>query len=260
MSKLALGAEMAVALAKNPRHAAAPFSWPVLSVTSFKMVFGLTRQGILPGTVLDVGANTGQFAVACAKLFPNVWVCSFEPVPECFEELRENISSLGNVVAYPLALGESEGELSFHVNVYSHSSSALPLAEAHKEVFPEAQETRTTTVKVSTLDRVFVGAELPRPVLLKLDVQGYEAQVIRGGAETLKRVDYVVLEASFKPMYEGELLFMDIVRLMEEHGFRFERPVGWLEAPGSGEVLQMDALFARKDEDCASNHASGCSG
>jgi FkbM family methyltransferase len=209
------------------------------------MVSGLAKQGLLPRTVLDVGANTGQFAVASAKLFPNVRVRSFEPVPECFEELRENVRGLGNVVAYPLALGESEGEVSFHVNAYSHSSSALPLTQAHREAFPDARETRTTTVKVSTLDRVFAGTELPRPVLLKLDVQGYEARVLRGGAETLKHVDYVVLEASFKPLYEGEMLFMDVVRLMEGHGFRFERPVGWLAAPRSREILQMDALFVR---------------
>jgi len=46
-------------------------------------------------------------------------------------------------------------------------------------------------------------------------------------------------------MYEGELLFMDILRMMEEQGFRFERPVGWLAASENGEILQMDALFAR---------------
>jgi hypothetical protein len=52
----------------------------------------------------------------------------------------------------------------------------------------------------------------------------------------------VILEASFKPMYEGEMLFMDIVRLMEEYGLR---PVGWLSEPKTGEILQMDALFKR---------------
>ena len=52
---------------------------------------------------------------------------------------------------------------------------------------------------------------------------------------------------SFKPMYEGELLFMDLARVIEEEGLRFARPVGWLSAPGTGEILQMDALFVRDD-------------
>lgn len=220
-------------------------TWPKFSLTSYAMVSSLSKQGILPRTVLDVGANTGQFAVATAKLFPNVSVHSFEPVPNCAKELRKNVSGLGNVVVYPFALGDREGKVTLHVNTHSHSSSILPLTRGHRDAFPEAREARAIEVKVSTLDGVFAEADLRPPVLLKLDVQGYEAQTLRGGVETLKRVDYVVLEASFKPMYEGELLFMDIARMMEERGFRFERPVSWLSAPENGEILQMDALFAR---------------
>jgi hypothetical protein len=100
-------------------------------------------------------------------------------------------------------------------------------------------------VKKQFEDKVFNAITLEPPVLLKLDVQGYESTTLRGGRDTLKRVDYVILEASFKPMYEGEMLFMDIVRLMEEYGFQFLRPVGWLSEPKTGEILQMDALFKR---------------
>jgi hypothetical protein len=86
---------------------------------------------------------------------------------------------------------------------------------------------------------------LERPVLLKLDVQGYEPQVLEGATETLNKVDYVLLEASFRPMYVGEKTFMDIARTMEDRGFEFLRPVGWLSDPRNGEVLQIDALFVK---------------
>lgn len=209
------------------------------------MISDLVRQGVLPSTVIDVGANVGQFAVASAKLFPNVSVHSFEPNPDCVAALRKNVMSLGKVSVYPVALGESEGEVAFHVNSHSHSSSILPLGENHRGAFPDAREIGTIQVKISTLDKIFADVELLSPVLLKLDLQGYEAQALRGAAETLKRVDYVVLEASFKPMYEGEMLFMDVVRLMEGCGFVFLRPVGLLPDPRTGEILQMDALFRR---------------
>lgn len=222
--------------------------WPKFSVTSFKMISDLARQGVLPKTVIDVGANVGQFAVASAKLFPNVYVHSFEPNPECVVLLSKHVASLGNVSVYPIALGDEAGELDFHVNSHSHSSSILPLAESHRDAFPDAREVNTIKVKVSTLDAVFAGIEFIAPVLLKLDVQGYEAQALRGAVDTLKRVDYVVLEASFKPMYQGEMLFMDIVRLMEGYGFSFLRPVGLLPDPHTGEIIQMDALFQRNPE------------
>lgn len=235
----------AACFAEDPQMIKALAIWPKFSVTSYSMVSRLLRQDVTPRTVIDVGANVGQFAVVSAKLFPDVRVHSFEPVPACAAELRKNVAELKNILVYSFALGEAAGEAKLHVNSYSHASSFLPATRKHREAFPEVRESGEVSVEVSTLDREFSGVELQGPVLLKLDVQGYEAQVIRGGTETLKRVDYVVLEASFKQMYEGEDLFADILRLMEDHGFRFERPVGWLTAPGNGEVLQMDALFAR---------------
>lgn len=224
----------------------AVLSWSKFSVTSFTMISGLVRQGILPKTVIDVGANVGQFAVASAKLFPNVPVHSFEPDPDCVAVLEKNVRSLGNVSVYPVALGDEEGEVAFHVNSHSQSSSILALAENHIVAFPDARERGTIQVKVSTLDKTFTGVELRGPVLLKLDVQGYEAQALRGAVKTLRRVDYVVLEASFKPMYRGEVLFMEIVGMMEGYGFSFLRPVGLLPDPHTGEIIQMDALFRRK--------------
>jgi len=237
--------ERILPLLLSPSSWAPMISWPVFSMTSYTMISSLVKQNVVPKTVIDVGANIGQFAIASAKLFPNVTVHSFEPNPESAAQLEHNVKSLGNVLVYPYALGECAGEADFHINSHSHSSSILLLAEKHREVFPHAQEVGTIQVKVSTLDTTFAGMQLPSPVLLKLDVQGFEAHVLRGGADIMKRVDHVVLEASFKPMYQGEMLFLEIVPMMERYGFSFLRPVGWLAEPDTGEIIQMDALFQR---------------
>jgi FkbM family methyltransferase len=234
-----------IELALNPREIYALLTWPKFSLTSYRMVSALKQQGIHPQTIIDVGANVGQFTVAAAKLFPKLQIHSFEPQPEAVILLKKHVRKFKNITVYPLALGDQEGEIPFHVNAYSLSSSIIPLAEAHRLAFPNAQEVKTISVNLSTLDKVFNAITLEPPVLLKLDVQGYESTTLRGGRDTLKRVDYVILEASFKPMYEGEMLFMDIVRLMAEYGFQFLRPVGWLSEPKTGEILQMDALFKR---------------
>lgn len=222
-------------------------TWPKFSLTSFAMVTALRRQNLMPATILDVGANVGQFAVACAKVYPEAQIYSFEPNPACIAQLRKHVAPLGNVTVHDVALGEQEGEVEFHVNSHSHSSSILPLASAHLDAFPEARESGLIKVKLATLDSLFENRALPGPVLLKLDVQGYELQVLQGARRLLERVDYVLLEASFKPMYEGEPVFMEIDAKMREYGFSFLRPVGFLRAPTSGEFLQMDALFKRCD-------------
>ncbi|HXR36327.1 MAG TPA: FkbM family methyltransferase [Candidatus Binataceae bacterium] len=220
-------------------------SWPKFSFTSFRMVHELRRQGISAKTVIDVGANVGQFAIAAAMLFPDARIYSFEPHPGCFEHLVKNAARLPRIKPIQAALGERAGVAQLRINSHSHSSSLMPLAQAHRQAFPSAVEVQTLGVRQTTLDAVFGAIELETPVLLKLDVQGYEAQAVRGGREMLKRVQWMVSEASLKPMYEGEVLFMGLVRLMEDEGFSFSRPVGFLNDPQTGEILQLDALFTR---------------
>jgi len=111
------------------------------------------KQGLIPKTIVDVGANIGQFAVACAKIFPGVAVHSFEPLPHCLKQLDRNAARLGGVRIYPVALGEQAGEATIHVNSHSHSSSILSLGDRHRQAFPGAREIQTIRVPVSTLDR-----------------------------------------------------------------------------------------------------------
>lgn len=220
-------------------------TWPKFSLTSFRLVDALRRQGVRPRTVIDVGANVGQFAVAAVKLLAPAKLYGFEPIPEVWEKLKRNTASLPQVEAQGLALGEATGQREFHLNSHSHSSSLLSLGHGHREAFPNAREIAAIAIQMSTLDTVFAGKELVSPVLLKLDVQGYEAKVLEGGKATLARVRWVVAETSLRPLYEGEPLFLDLVGIMAEAGFRFLRPVSYLADPRSGEVLQLDALFER---------------
>ncbi len=229
----------------TPGGIRAILTWPKFSVASFKMLSNLARQGISPRTVIDVGANVGQFAVAAAMIFPRIELHSFEPIPECVSELRHNTRALSCINIYPFALGERSGRSRFIINSHSQSSSILALAKPHLEAFPHEREARTIDVEMNTLDAVFNEKPLASPILLKLDVQGYEANTILGGLQTLKRCDYVVLEASLRPMYQGELCFTEILSLMMRNGFEFLRPVGWLADDRTGEIVQFDALFQR---------------
>jgi FkbM family methyltransferase len=220
-------------------------TWPKFSRTSFRLVDALRRQEILPRTVIDVGANAGQFAIAAAKLLAPARLYAFEPIPEVWEVLKRNTASIDQIETAALAIGEAVGRREFHLNSHSHSSSLLPLGHGHRDAFPHAREIGTIQISMSTLDTFFAGRDLVPPVLLKLDVQGYEVKVIEGGPSTLCRVKWVVAETSLRPLYEGEPLLLDLVAIMAAAGFRFLRPVGWLTDPRNGEILQLDALFER---------------
>jgi FkbM family methyltransferase len=221
-------------------------TWPVFGGDCFRMVAALSKQGIVPRTVIDVGANVGQFAVAAAKLWPQVGVHSFEPLPGAFALLKKHVDGL-TVRAYQLALGETEGESALHVTTGNCFSSFLPPSVAFQAAFPEARDIATVGVRVSTLDREFAEAEVESPTLLKLDVQGYEAAVLRGGSKTLRRIDWIVVETAFRVRYEGEEFFPQVMRLLENNDFCFKRPVSFHVDSETDEVVEIDALFERND-------------
>lgn len=245
-TKLREFVEKGSALLFEPGFVAAALQWPVFSVTSFLMISRLRRLGLDPQTVIDVGANVGQFAVAAGKLFPRAEIHSYEPVPDCFLQLERAASKMGKIRPRQLALGDQAGEIEFYVNTHRHSSSALKLNEAHKMAFPDAKESSVIKVRTSTLDEEYKPGQVKGPILLKLDVQGFEAAVIRGGRQLLSRVDNILVELSFEPQYSGEPDFQAVISLLSESGFHLKCAVDFLRNPLTGTCLQMDGLFCRE--------------
>jgi FkbM family methyltransferase len=146
---------------------------------------------------IDVGANVGQFAYAALRLLRPKCIHAFEPCPDAVTALRRDLGTEPGVIIHAVALGAISGELPFHVNAHSHSSSLLRLGDAHRIAFPDATEVAEEKVPVRRLDEELASVELPEPVLLKLDVQGYERWVLDGGRGTLCRASWVILEARF---------------------------------------------------------------
>ena len=200
-------------------------------------------------SILDVGANVGQFALLAREVFPDARIFSFEPLPECFGSLESSLPP-SNFQAFNFALGDSETSLEFHRAHHSPSSSFLSMNEFHKEAFPESrdgQESTSIRVRVRRLDDVANEVELHENILLKLDVQGYEDKVIAGGTETLKRVKVIIAETSFLPLYDGQILFKDVHRVLDAAGFVFQGNLNQMLHPVNGRIVSADSIFVRPD-------------
>lgn len=234
-----------VLLLENRGSFKALLTWPKFSFSSYLLVSRLLKQGVLPKTVLDVGANVGQFTVASAKLIQDVRIYSFEPDPGSVKQLRKNVSCLNNVKIFPIAIGDSIGKIDFHVNTYSQASSILPLSAARQKAFPTAKVSETIKVEIKTLDELLASIKLQPPILLKLDVQGYEDKVMFGAGKFLKMVDYVLVETCFEPLYKGEVVFRELLGIMERCGFMFLRPINCLFI--DKKIIEMDVLFVRRN-------------
>lgn len=230
-------------LLKTPGAFSSLLKWSKFSLAAFQIISRAKLAGVQPRTVVDVGANIGQFAVASKHLFHDARIFPIEPDARIAERLRKNVGMSVAENVRVTAVGDNQGTATFHVNRDSQVSSLLPLGEDRIESFPDSRVVEEITVPVTTLNDLFGGVELAEPILLKIDVQGFEDRVIAGASLFLKRVRWVLMEVSFSKLYEGERDFETIVDLLKGHGFRFVRPMNFHISPKTGEIIEMDALF-----------------
>lgn len=195
-------------------------------------------------TIIDVGANEGQFAMKMRKFFPDATIISFEPIPEVFDKLKANFADDKKFIPYCCGLGDESRDASFFLNENSASSSLLKMT-GHTSHFDNAVKEKEIKVKIARLDDILKNTHLVSPVLVKLDVQGYEGQVIAGGAKTLAATDMVISEVSFVNLYEDQKLFDDIYRILLQLGFKYKGNYEQLYSPMDNSILQADAIFIK---------------
>jgi len=204
----------------------------------------IAKAGIT--TVLDVGAHTGEFAQRIRAILPNAELICFEPLQEPFSKLTQRFAGQPGFRAVRCALGEKAGQCEIHHNEYAPSSSLLPMADLHKQSFNFAVKGEAEVIEVRRLSDVARELNLRDPLLLKLDVQGFEDKVIAGGEDVVAGTKIIIIEVSFQRLYEGGPLFDDIYRMLKERGFIYHGNFDQLLSPKDGRALQADAIFCRQ--------------
>jgi FkbM family methyltransferase len=198
-------------------------------------------------TIIDVGANVGEFTTIFAELFPDARVYAFEPLPDCFEQLRKVAKQYqGRVKPFNIALSTQEGNFKFHRSNWPPASSFREMSDLHKKNYPHSIASETVKVDVKTLDKVFENIELKKNVFIKLDVQGFEDEVIKGGLEVINRAKVLVIECSLQQTYEGEPMFDGIYKLLRPMGFEYRGSLKQSVCKDDESFLQADCVFIRK--------------
>lgn len=210
----------------------------------------LLGVGTMPiRTIIDVGANSGQFAKNILEHFPGATVYCFEPLPEPFSHLTNWAKTTGGkVITCNLALGneEKQVEMFLHEN-HTPSSSLLETTKLTEEYYPFTRGQKKIMVRQTTLDNAFVEmkADLFSDILIKLDVQGYEDRVISGASETFAKASACILEISLDTLYKGQASFKDLITKLDSLGYQY---AGNLEQVyrKDGHCIYIDAVFLNK--------------
>lgn len=197
--------------------------------------------------VLDIGANVGQFAEELLENGYEGRIVSVEPLPDAHARLVDAARRQPRWSAFErVAVGATEGSVTMQVAGNSVSSSVLSMLPEHVRLAPDSRPTATVTVPQTTLDASFSAAVAAASTLIKIDTQGYERQVLEGGARCLGQARLVLLELSTVPLYEGQWLWHDGIAYMEERGFELWFLHPDFADPATGRVLQYNGLFARR--------------
>jgi len=195
------------------------------------------------GTVLDVGANEGQFVKPARVLFPQASILAFEPNSRLTKSLQD-ILPPGTGAVCQVACGREAGTMPLHLMKFSPASSLLRPTSLRIPDFPAAETEETIAVKVDRLDSVVKGHALARkPYLLKIDVQGFELEVLHGAVDILPDVLAIVCEVNAVPFYQGQAGLEEIYAFARQHNFRLVDIGEPIRHRHSGEVLYFDVAF-----------------
>jgi FkbM family methyltransferase len=197
-------------------------------------------------TVLDVGANVGQFGELLRTKGYRGKIVSFEPISSEHRTLAAIAAADGNWQTNNFALGAKAGSATINVADVSVFSSILPSTIAAANYDCNVAVSRTEIIDVRTLDEVC--PDLPGNVLLKIDTQGYERQVLEGARHTLPGFKGVLLELPIVHLYEGTWQFHEAIAFMAEAGFIPAQihPVNY-HSVDPVSLIEVDCLFRPRD-------------
>lgn len=200
-------------------------------------------------TVLDVGANRGQYGAALRRFGYRRRIVSFEPLSGPFSVLRRLAAQDPRWTCVQCALGAEASSLPLNVaGNLGASSSALPMLDAHRSAAPQAAYVGVEHVQQRRLDEVLAALALPTAerIFLKVDVQGYERRVLDGLGDAWGRLHGLQLELSLVPLYEGQMLYQEALDTVSAQGFALHGLEPGFADRATGQLLQADGVFFRR--------------
>ena len=196
-------------------------------------------------SILDVGANKGQFTLMLLKNNFEGNIMSFEPLKEEHESLiKVSLKKENWKVARRCALGNKNRVQKFHISGNRESSSLLKILQKHKDLRPASKTIKTEKINVEKLDNFKKDiSKLEKNLLLKIDTQGSEIDVLKGASKVIKDIKCLFIEVSLVNLYKNQKLWLDIIKYMKKLNFNVWSVDQLLRNNNTGQTYQVDIFF-----------------
>jgi len=201
----------------------------------------MRRLGFAPKFILDIGAYKGEWSTMVRPIFPEAEIMMLEAQEERIPDLDLAKKSLGGKVDYRISLLGATHREDVIFNKYPDAPTGNTVLAGWK---PGNKFQVKCTMR--TVDAILAEAGKPCPDLIKLDVQGYELEVLKGAAKALEKAQAVLLEVSFIDMYQDNPLLHDVTAFMHERGFVAYDIGALMRRPLDQALAQVDIIFVPK--------------
>ena len=196
--------------------------------------------------ILDIGANEGQFAKKIRNYFQNTKIDSFEPIIDCYKILVDKFKNDINFKGHNFALGNSNEKQIMNINASFVSSSILQMTDIHHQNYPNTDKSVEKEISVRRLDDLENIVTASSKILMKIDVQGFELNVLKGAVNTLKLVEVIIIEVMYETLYDGQSTFDDLNDFLKAHNFVFSGIYDQELSPLNGKPIFADLIYVAK--------------
>ena len=195
---------------------------------------------------MDIGANLGDWTYILHQINPNLkHVVMFEPQQKLQDKLRNMHLPGVEKIVYPYGLGENEEQIAIQGG--TASASILKATDLQHYYFPGSLNEENEEIEVKVLDNIYAEDNLPYPDVIKLDVQGFELNVLKGARQVLSNAKYLVIELSYEEFYLGQPQLGEVIRFLEENDYTMvSHGYEWRATDNPNHILQTDGIFMNR--------------
>ncbi|WP_367913475.1 FkbM family methyltransferase [Leadbetterella sp. DM7] len=206
----------------------------------------LKTRGLTLRTILDVGAHKGDWSVLAARILPEATYYLIEPQEELKPEIDKFLARHKGRVFFGGA-GAEDGELTLTMWEDFAGSSFLPQAG-------QGGGRMQKKVPIYSIDGLIARGEMPVPDICKIDVQGFEIEVLKGAAGIFGKTEVFILEASLFKFSPDQPLLHDLIAYMTQRGYVIYDFAGFTNRPLDMALGQLDICFVKEDSILRKSH------